>query len=61
MDMNGALPMHKSAERKDKESNVGTATALIDVKSSDVFMVVDVVPDEGCSCRGVKDVVVWSG
>ena len=59
--MNGALPMHEGAECKNKESNVGTATALIDVKSSDVLVVVDVVPDEGCSYKGVEDVVVWGG
>ena len=58
MDMNGALPMHKSAERKDKEVNVGTAAAFIDVKSSDVFVVVDVVTDEGRSYEGVEDVVI---
>ena len=61
MDMNGALPMHERAERKNKEGNVGAVAALIDVKSSDVFMVVDVVPDEGCSCKGVKDVVRMCG
>ena len=59
--MNGALPMHESAECENKESNVGTATALVDVKSSDVLVVVDVVSDEGCSYKGEEDVVVWGG
>ena len=58
MDMNGALPMHESAERKDKEGNVGAAAALIDVKSSDVFVVIDVVTDEGRSYEGVEDIII---
>ena len=61
MEMNGALPMHESAERKNKESNVGAAAALIDVESSDVLVVVDLVPDEGCSYKGVENVVAWGG
>ena len=61
MDMNGALPVHESAERKNKESNVGAAAALIDVESSDVLVVVDVVADEGRSYEGVEDIVIWGG
>ena len=44
--MYGALPMHEGAECKHKESNVGTASTFVDVESSDVFVVVDVVCDE---------------
>ena len=58
VNMNGTLPVHKGAERKDKEVNVGTAAAFIDVKSSDVFVVVDVVTDDGRSYEGVGDVVI---
>ncbi len=56
--MNGALPVHESAERKNKKSNVGTAAALIDVESSDVLVVVDVVTDEGRSYEGVEDIII---
>ena len=56
--MNGALPVHESAERKNKEGNVGAAAALIDVKSSDVFVVIDVVTDEGRGYEGVEDIII---
>ena len=59
--MNGALPVHESAECKNKESNVGAAAALIDVKSSDMLVVVDVVADEGRSYEGVEDIIIWGG
>ena len=58
MDMNGALPVHESAESKNKEGNVGAVAALIDVKSSDVFVVIDVVTDEGRGYEGVEDVII---
>ena len=58
VNMNGALPMHEGAERKNKEGNVGAAAALIDVKSSDVFVVIDVVTDEGRSYEGVEDIII---
>ena len=58
MDMNGALPVHESAERKNKEGNVGAVAALIDVKSSDVFVVIDVVTDEGRSYECVEDIII---
>ena len=58
MNVTGALPMHEGAECKDKESYVGTASSFVDVKSSDVFVVVDVVRDERCSYEDVENVVV---
>ena len=59
--MYGALPMHEGAECKHKENYVGTASTFVDVKSSDVFVVVDVVRDERCSYEDVENVVVWGG
>ena len=61
VDMYGALPMHEGAECKNKESYVGAATSFVDVKSSDVFVVVDVVRDERCSYEDVENVVVCGG
>ena len=58
MDMNGALPVHESAERENKESNVGAVAALVNVKSSDVFEVIDVMADEGRSYEGVEDIII---
>ena len=60
MDMYGALPIHESAECKNEESYVGAASSFVDVKSSDVFVVVDVVRHERCSYEDVENVVVCS-
>ena len=46
MNVNGALPMHKGAEREDEEFNVGAVATLINVKPPDVFVVVNVMADE---------------
>ena len=59
--MCGALPMHEGAECKNEESYVGTASSFVDVKSSDVFVVVDEVRDERCSYEDVENVVACGG
>ena len=59
--MYGALPMHEGAECKNQESYVGTVSSFVDVESSDVFVVVDVVRDERCSNENVETVVVCGG
>ena len=46
VNVNGALPMHKGAEREDEEFNVGAVATLINVKPPDVFVVVNVMADE---------------
>ncbi len=38
-----ALSVHESAKRKDKEGDVGAFASFIDVKPSDVGVVVDIV------------------
>ena len=58
VNMNGALPVHKGAERKYKEGNVSAATTFINVEPSDVFVVVDVMTNERRSNEGVEDVIV---
>ena len=56
--MNGALPVHKGAERKYKEGNVSAATTFINVEPSDVFVVVDVMTNERRCNEGVEDIIV---
>ena len=43
MDVDCAFDMHKVTKRKDKEGDVGAFASFIDVKSSDVRVVVSVV------------------
>ena len=59
--MYGALPMHEGAECENKESCVGAVSSFVDVESSDVFVVVDVMRDERCSNENVENVVVCGG
>ena len=58
MNVNGTLPVHEGAERKDKEGNIGAAATFINVKPSDVFVVVDIMTDERCCNKGVENVIV---
>ena len=49
MNMYCALSMHELFKCKNEEGNVGASAPFINVKSSDVVMVVDVVRyEEGC-------------
>ena len=43
VNMYGALAMHESAKCKDEEGNVGALATFVNVKPSDVAVVVDVV------------------
>ena len=43
VDVNCAFHMHEATKRKDKEGDVGAFASFIDVKSSDVRVVVSVV------------------
>ena len=54
--MYSALSMHDMSKRKNKESNVGAFAPFVDVKSSDVTVVVDVMRNEGGCLESVKDV-----
>ena len=61
VDVNSALSMHEVTKRKHKEGNVGAFTPFVDVKSSDVTMIVDVVRNEKGSLENVKDVTGGCG
>ena len=61
VDVNCALPLHEVTKRKDKEGNVGAFAPFVDVKSSDVTVVVDVMRNEECCLKSVKDVARWCG
>ena len=56
VNMNGALPVHEGSECKYEESYVGALSSFVDVESSDVGVVVDVVRNEKCSLEDVEDV-----
>ena len=56
VDVNCALSMHEVTKRKDKEGNVSTFAPFVDVKSSDVIVIVDVVRNEKGCLENVKDV-----
>ena len=43
VDVDCAFDMHKVTKRKDKEGDVGAFASFIDVKPSDVGVVVDIV------------------
>ena len=59
--MYGALAMHESAKCKDEEGNVGALATFVNVKPSDVIVVVDVVRDEKCSLKNVENVFGGGG
>ena len=61
VDMYSALSMHEVSERKNKEGNVGAFAPFVDVKSSDVTVVVDVMRNEECCLESVKDVARGCG
>ena len=49
MNVNCAMSMHEVPEREDEQGNVGAFASFINVKSSDVVVVVDIVRyEEGC-------------
>ena len=56
MNMYCALSMHESTKRKYKEGNVGAFAPFVNVKSSDVAVVVDVMGYEEGSLESVEDV-----
>ena len=56
VDVTCALSVHEVTERKNKESNVGTFASFVDVKPSDVIVIVDVVRNEKGCLENVKDV-----
>ena len=57
MNMNGALPVHESSKCKYEESYIGALSSFVDVESSDVGVVVDVVRNEKCSLKDVENVL----
>ena len=57
VNMNGALSMHESSECKNEESYVGALPSFVDVESSDIGVVVDVVRNEKCGLEDVEDVL----
>ena len=61
MYVDSALSMHEVTKRKHKEGNAGAFTSFIDVESSNVIVVVDVVRDERGSLENVKNVVGGCG
>ena len=56
VDMYSALSMHEVSERKNKEGNVGAFAPVVDVESPDVTVVVDVMRNEECCLKSVKDI-----
>ena len=52
----GAMTVHEGTECEDEEGNVGALATFVDVKPSDVIVVVDVVRDEKCSLKDVENV-----
>ena len=61
VNMYGALAMHESAKCKDEEGNVGALATFVNVKPSDVTMVVDVMRDEKCSLEDMENVFGGGG
>ena len=61
VNMYGALSVHESPECEDEEGNVGTLTTLVNVESSNVSGVVDVVRDEKCGLKDVEDIIGSGG
>ena len=57
VNMNGALPVHEGSECKYEESYVGALSSFVDVESSDVGVVVDVVRNEKCGLEDVENVL----
>ena len=57
VNMNGALPVHEGSECKYEESYVGALSSFVDVESSDVGVVVDVVRNEKCGLKDVENVL----
>ena len=56
MHMYIALSVHEGSECENEEGNVGTLTTFVNVESSNVSVVVDVVRDEKCSLEDVEDI-----
>ena len=56
-----ALSMHEGAKRKYKEGNVGAFAPFVNVKPSDVAVIVDVMGDEEGSLESVEDVTRGCG
>ena len=56
VNMNGALPVHEGSECKYEESYVGALSSFVDVESSDVGVVVDVVRNQKCGLEDVENV-----
>ena len=61
VDMHSALSMHEVSERKNKECNVGAFAPFVEVESSNVTVVVDVMRNEEFCLKSVKDVARWCG
>ena len=59
--MNCTLPMHVMPKGKDKESDVGGSASFVNVKPSDVGVVIDVVEDEKGGLKDASDVTERSG
>ena len=61
VDVNCAFHMHEVTKRKDKEGNVGAFAPFVDMKSSNVMVIVDVVRNEKGCLENSKDVIVRRG
>ena len=61
VNMYGALAVHESAKCKNEESSVGALATFVNVKPSDVAVVVDVVSNEKCSLENMENVFGGGG
>ena len=61
MDMNRTLLVHVVSESKDKKGNVRGLTSFVNVKSSDVRVVVDVMRNEKGGLKCASDITESSG
>ena len=61
VDVNCALLVHEVTKRKDKEGNVGAFASFVDMKSSNVRVIVDVVRNEKSCLENLHDVTVRRG
>ena len=61
MDMNRTLLVHVVSESKDKKGNVRGLTSFVNVKSSDVGVVVDIMRNEKGGLKCASDITESSG
>ena len=61
VDVDCAFDMHKVTKRKDKEGDIGASASFIDVTSSNMRVIVNVVGYEKRGLKYTGDVSEWSG